>query len=326
MIKLLKSNNPVNLLIMLALMIILWAFKFFYMPTPIESYETPSYFFPTVIESTKWKYLSAIAAFIIYYIFSLLIIKTNADLVIVESAYQSPGIFFILLTGIYINIQRVIPETLAGMLIFIAIIRIFYSYKKFNALGNCFDAGLLFGIAVLLVSKYILFFLILIIALVTIRPFKFREIISMIFGSLCVFIIVISFIFLYGDFDKFIFITTSSFTKTFTRVNNINNLYIFLPVIVISTIAIASKFVLNISQNIFTRKAQNVLISFLLFSLIYFTSPLSNNESVGIIYAPLSLLLSNLFIKTNKPANYSLLMGIIACIIFLQIFQYKIFY
>lgn len=325
MIKILKSNNPINFAFIFLIMLLLWAFKFIYMPTPIESYEYHTYIFPQFGELMVWKYLSAILAFFCYYIFAILIIKTNSDLTIVESAYQTPGLFFAILTGLYINVQRIIPEMVSGLLIYLSLLRLLYSYKHFKSFGNCFDSGFLFGLTIIISYKFIFFFPILIIGLVIVRPFKLKEFISMMLGILSVLFITCSLIYLYADFSIFKYSIIESLSQTFIRFNKYN-FYIFLPLIILSIIVIVSKFTLNIPQNIFTRKAQNVLIISLIFSLLYFLSPIASNESVVVIFAPLSLLISNIFVNTSKSAGTILFYGILFCILFLQIIQFKIIY
>jgi hypothetical protein len=298
------------------------------MPTPTESYLNNPYFFPIAPESTRWQYISAITAFLVLYAFSIFIIKTNTDLMIVESANQTPGFFFVILTGMYINTQRIVPEIIAGILIYIAIIILLYSNKKYKALKNCFNAGLCFGFSILLVNEFIIFLLIIFITLLLIRSFNWREFVSLISGILCILTIVCSLIYLYGDFNAFVGTLKYPFDiKTSVGIsNNTHSLYIFLPIIILSIIAIFSKFTLKTSQNTFTRNSQNIIITFLVFSIIYFISPYANKEAIVILYAPLSLLLANLFIKTRKLASYILLCSLIGCVIFLQIIQYKIFY
>ncbi|MDR2010778.1 MAG: DUF6427 family protein [Bacteroidales bacterium] len=325
MIKVLKSNNPVNFILMFVIMLALWSFKFIYMPQPTESYEHYSYIFPELGESRMFQYISAVVALLVYYAFAFFIIKTNLDLSIVESAYQSPGIFYVIITGLYVNVQRILPEIFASMLLYMSVVSIFYSYKKFKAYGNCFDAGLLFGLSILLVYKFVIFLPLLIIALIIIRPFTLKELISLIMGIFCPLVIAGSIIYLYFDFSELLSTIYDTFSEYHIRINKYN-LYIFLPVLILSVIAIISKFVLNVSQNIFTRKAQNILIFYLFFAIIYFISPFANNEQVIVFFAPLSLLLSYIFVNTGRISGIILFWGVLLCMFFLQIIQFKIIY
>ncbi|MDL2262027.1 DUF6427 family protein [Bacteroidales bacterium OttesenSCG-928-I21] len=325
MIKILRSNNPINFVLMFVIMLGLWALKFIYMPQPIESYEYYSLIFPEFGESLLSQYLSVIVAFIIYYGFAVFLIKTNLELSIVESAYQTPGIFFVMLSGIYVNAQRILPEIIASMLLSMAIISIFFAYKKMKIYGTGFNVGLLYSLSVLVVPKFILFFPLLIFALFVVRPVSMREIVSLIIGFVCPIILAGSIVFLYFDFQEFIMNIGNALTVSYNRISSYN-FYVFSPILILAIIVLIAKLFLRVSQSVLSRKGQNVFSIFLLVSIIYFISPFANNELIVILFAPLSILLSYIFVNASKIVATFTFVGLFLGIIALQIAQLYLIY
>ena len=60
MLKLLKSNNPVNYLLAFLLMAALWGYKFAVMPTAVDAGGFHSYFFRFSYESALFQYIFVI--------------------------------------------------------------------------------------------------------------------------------------------------------------------------------------------------------------------------------------------------------------------------
>ncbi|MCF0207012.1 MAG: hypothetical protein HUK15_06240, partial [Bacteroidales bacterium] len=116
MLRLLKSNNPVNYIVAFMLMLALWAYRFIAMPPTISVGAMNSYFFPVLFDGTFIQYLLASAAFILTFAFASYLAKANFKYQIVGSGYQIPTIFFVILSGMLITAQSFIPEQIASFL------------------------------------------------------------------------------------------------------------------------------------------------------------------------------------------------------------------
>ncbi len=319
MIKLLKSNTPINYALMFVLMLILWGFKFYYMPTPIETYEVSNWIIPNVPETIFFKYMSAVLSFILFYVFAIFIIRINSDLAIVENGYQSPGILFVILTGVFINSQRFMAETAASFALFLAITRIFYSYNKKRAYTNMLDAGIFSAIAALLFHKLIFFIPISLIIVVIIRPVKWRDFLIYFSGLITTIVVGITIVWLVGEPDLFFSSVKSAIGTKYTSVkySTLNGI-IFIPILVITTITILGRYTIKVPRKVSTRKFQSSLLVILVVLSAFFISPHSTNESVVMLFPFLSLLFSNIIINAKKVFIYTTFWGLIISILFSQ--------
>ncbi|NLB87368.1 MAG: hypothetical protein GX793_09935 [Bacteroidales bacterium] len=330
MIKLFKSNRAINYLIILGVMLILWAFKFIFMPSGIENYEVSGLFQIKFGHRLIYQYLNTFIGFIIYFSFVALLIKINSDLQIVENTYQGLGIIFAFLSGAFINIQEYNNVLISSLLIFISILIIFYSIKKHFALDNAFNSGLIFSIAIIFFPKAILFFPLLIISMFIVKPTNGREIISLIIGILTPLLLFYSYFWLFGDFDSIILKTKQSFTQNFSLSRySFHNKIVFIPLIFISVYAILSKYILNVSQKLNTKKFQNIIVIYLIYSLILFLSPLMPDEIIVSLYPAIALLLTEIIINSKSKTLQIILIiafiGLILSHLFQIYFYFSIF-
>ncbi len=322
MIKLVKANSPVNFVLMFFLMLTVWAFKLYYMPTEIETYELSNYFLPQFPETVFMKYLSAVLSFMLYYGFALIIIKINSNLVIIENAYQSPGIVFVLLTGFFINAQRVLPETIASITLFFAIISLFKTYKKPFANKYVFDAAILVAISSLLVYKLIYFIPVVIIILFIIKLVKLKELIVFFTGVLLTYIVAITIIWLLGDVELVYQSAKSAIVFEYSHFKYVAlNYIVFLPIVILSIIAIVSRFTIGTPKKISTRRFQTAIALVLVVLALFFVSPCSTNESVVLMFPWLSLLVSNVLINAKKIFVSIVFGGFILSLVTVQIVQ-----
>lgn len=322
MIKLLRTNTPINYAVMLIVMLVLWVFKFYYMPTPIETFDFQSLLLPTCPETVFCNYASAGAAFIVLYAFAVLLIKVNSDLQIIESAYQSPGFAFVLLTGVFINTQRVIPVLIASLLLFLAIIRVFYAFNRTNAKKNSFDAGFLTALSFIIFNKFIFLSPLVFIVFLMIRQIKLKEIIIFIVGLVMPIFIVAALVYLYGDSTAYYESIVANIEVTFTVAKyNTYNYSLFLPIVIMSILAVVSKFIINKKLKVSSRRHQNALVLIIIVFLVFFVSIYSSVEGVVLLFAPLSLFLSNIIMYAKRINKLVVLYGFIIVIIMSQLMQ-----
>lgn len=322
MIRILKTNTPLNYVLMFVLMLILWAFKFYYMPTATENYEIENLIFTEFPTTIFGKYLSALIAFFVFFSIGLLIIKVNSDLLIVESAYQSPGIIYVLFTGFFINAQRITPVMISSILTFLSVIILMYSYQKHKAITNCFNSGLIFAIAILFSPKFILFLPILIIALYTTKTVQWREVVVLIMGVLCPLVIFFSFTYLYGDIKLATDKITGVFKQSFQSVRySTYYILILLPAVFWGLVAITSRYSVKVSKKVSARKFQSLISFCIIFFLVYFISPISDNESICILFAPISILIPNIIVNSKRISALLVFYGILVSLIISQFFQ-----
>lgn len=328
MINKLQRNTPINYIIILTIMLVLWLFRFIYMPTSIEIYEVNNFLFSQAPEGKLYDFLSSLLGFLFIYLTALYMAKINIDLNIIENTYQMPALFYVLLSGFYINAQRFLPSLVAGNIMFSSIVILFYSYKKNNSYSNCFDAGLLFGIASLFYIKFIIFFPLLIIALAIIKKTEWRELIIIFLGLLTPLLITSSIIFLFSDYLSFFEKIKLIFNQVFTdsKLNFPNSIAIYFILFWI-LIAIIYKFLIRSSQKVVSQKFQIIIILILICYTLYYVSPYSDTESITITFCPLSILLTNVISKIKrKNIFFWILLGTIIISQAVQIIFYLSIY
>ena len=178
MLKLLKSNNPVNYLLAFLIMAALWGYKFAVMPTAVDAGGFHSYFFRFSYESSLYQYIFTTIAFALAFAFACYASKANFRYQVVESGYQLPTLFFAMLTGSVINAQRFIPEMFATLFLSLAVLRMFGMYNRHEAIRDSLDIGLLFGLSLLFAYKFIVLLPAIIVVMAIVKPISWRDIIS----------------------------------------------------------------------------------------------------------------------------------------------------
>jgi len=309
----------------------LWAYKFAVMPTAVDAGGMHSYFFRFSYESSLFQYIFTIIAFVLSFVFACYLSKANFRYQVVESSYQLPTVFFVLLTGSVINAQRFIPEMLATLLFSLAVLRIFGMYNKREAIRYSLDVGLLYGLSLLFAYKYIVLLPALIIIIVIVKPVSWRDVVSFFMSLLFVIGMAFCLVWLYGDLYALL-------TSIRTEVSNLvigekyNYLnYIFrLPVIYAILVTLLSRFVLNVSHKTAQLKFQESMLFLVVYYIGFLLSPISSNDSIWLLYFPLCYLLSNIMVSARgliwqKVVFYGLVFSIVLSQAFQSFYFYSIF-
>lgn len=308
-------------------MLLLWAYKFIAMPTAVDTGGLHSYFFRFSYESQLFQYMFTTFAFVLAYAFACYASKANFRFQVVESGYQLPTIFFVLLTGSVINTQRCIPEMVSSIFVSLAVLRSFCMYNKHEALKESLDVGLLYGIALVFAYKYIALLPAIIIIMVIVKPMTWRDLLSFFISLLFVVATAFCLVWIFGDFQELIE-SIHSETMKFVIGEKYNYLnYVFqTPVIFSVLISLLSIFILTVFRKAAEIKFHHSMLFLLLYYIGFLALPISSNESIWLIYFPLCYLLSNVIINTKK--NYVRMIvfyGLIVCIIVSQLMQIMYF-
>jgi hypothetical protein len=327
MLRLLKSNNPANYLLIFIIMAALWAYKFIAMPTAVDGGGMQSYFFRFLYEASLYQYIYTAFAFALAFAFACYASKINFRYQIVESGYQLPSLFFALLTGSIINAQRCIPEMVGTLFLALAVLRIFGMYNKHEDLPRSLDVGLLFGLSIIFAYKYVLLLPALIVIVAIVKPLSWRDLVSMFVSLLFVVGVAFCMVWLYGDWEELLSSVKSEALKLVIgeKYNYLN--YLFgLPVLFAVLVSLLSVFVLKVFRKTAEMKYYHSLLFLTAYSGIFMLSPFSSNESVWLMYFPLCYLLSNIIVNSRRIAIQRLVFyGLLICIVVSQILQVMYF-
>jgi hypothetical protein len=115
-------------------------------------------------------------SFAIMALMAVLLNNFNTSAVFISERTFLPGLFYILLTGLFPQYQVLNPVLPASLFLLIAVRRIVASYHKPGVAYNFFDAGLLISTGSLFYADLIWLSLIIIIGISLIRSFNFMEI------------------------------------------------------------------------------------------------------------------------------------------------------
>lgn len=326
MLKLLKSNNPANYVLIFIIMLALWAYKFIVMPTAVDTGGMHSYFFRFLYEASLYQYIYTAFAFVLAFVFACYASKLNFRYQIVESGYQLPSLFFALLTGSVINAQRCIPEMVGTLFISLSVMRIFGMYSRHEDIKGSLDAGFLCGLSLIFAYKYVVLLPALIVVIAIVKPVSWRDIVSF-FVSL-VFVVGTAFclVWLYGDVQELFLSIKSEVTKFVIgeKYNYLNFLF-GIPVIFAVLVSFLSMFVLKVFRKTAELKYYHSLLFLMGYAGIFILSPLASNESIWLMYFPLCYLLSNIVVSAQKLVQQIIFYVLLVCLVLAQVLQIMYF-
>lgn len=323
MLRLFRANTPINYLVVFFVMLALWAYKFIVMPPAVDTGGMQSYFFRLSYESSLFQYIFTIFAFALAFGFACYTSKENFQYQIVDSGYQLPALIFALLTGAAINAQRCIPEMIASLFVAFSVLRTFGTYNKQEAIKNCLDVGLLFGIAVIFAHKYILLLPAIIIIIFIVKPISWRDLASVIISFLLITGMAACFVWLYGDWDELVSSIKHESTKLIIGEKyNLTNYLFQIPLFFSIIVSLLSIFMLKVSRKTSEMKFHISMLFLLIYNSLFLASPILSNESVWLVYFPLGYLLTNVIVNTKrKYISYIVFYGLILTLILTQILQ-----
>ena len=192
----------------------------------------------------------------------------NTKYIFIPERTYLPGILFVMLVSVlnFINI----PLILALLLFLLALDRLIATYKVEHLLFNAFDASFLISLATLIYVPSVFLILFVWMALISLRPFYWREWAYTILGLVLPYLLIWCFMFVFNkDFSAFIKPVFENFTETSgaLKLSRTDSLYIF---IVSFLIIITSQKLLRLfpSMKIISRKIFNLQLALFFISLI----------------------------------------------------------
>lgn len=312
--KLLKSNHPIVFIFILILSIGLWLLSFIN-PIGMNIYSDYNamplalWLNKTLPVNTN---LSAVIAFIILFLQALLLIQFNKRFIVIKQRTYLPAFLYIFISSAFIPLQRLNPVVFGMFFIYWAVYYIFSIYRKDFALNKLYIAAFFIGIATLFWVHFALFFILLIISLVILRPFVGREWMVSILGFLTP--LFFTFVYYYVFRDEvdvlnLLWSAKNSFqlVKDFHQIHNAYYIFFFLIFLLI----IAASFsILNNFQKkkIMVRKFFTLCWwIFFVYFLAYFVIKNIGYEVLFVISIPISFLLSDYFYAVRREKILSLI-------------------
>jgi hypothetical protein len=232
-----------------------------------------------------------------------LLVNFNTDIFFINERTFLPAFFYILLIGIFPQVQILNPVLPASVFLMLAMKRIIDSYRIPDTAYNFFDAGILISIGTLFYADLIWFSILVIVGIILLRSGNLKEIIISLLGLAAPFIITGGLFYLLGK-DIWLFmadirdnILQKADTVQFTM------LTIIILICIALTVLISTGFLANRmnSMKIRSRKTFYLLLWSLLICVALFVFVRSVSvETVWITGIPACYLLTHYFIFEKK--------------------------
>lgn len=320
MIDRLKNNHLSNNFFLLFLTVVLWGIKFVFLP--------PNFFLPEKLipilnidfpAGNFWFYTSLILTPVSFIIIAITLNGINLKLPIITEAYQSPGIFFVIFSGLYFGLHSLTPELIANILMLIGLFRITEIHKTKKAFTELFDAGFLLGLASFFYFNIIVLTAFFIIAILTLRVFYWKEIVVFFLGLIAPYIVLAVMLFLIiGELEIIKnYFEQSLFIEKTEKYNSLNFI-IALPLLITFLFGVISRIAFNAFKKVITQKYINIIVWLSLFLAVYFAGPFSEMNSMVFLFVPISILTANLFVNTQNKVSAVLFFTLLISVLIVQ--------
>jgi hypothetical protein len=219
------------------------------------------------------------------------------------------GAFYILLTSSILELSNPTATLLACTFLLVILHELFNTYRQNVSAKTIFNVGLWIGIGSLFHVGFLIFSLLGVIGLYTLRSNSLKEALMILFGILTVYFLVGSSYYLFDAFDifwqqqveknwsYFNIIAQNSWTTYIERI-------FFLLVL---AIALLSQSKISFKQSIQTQKYQTILYWTMLLSgfTIFFQANIGMDQ-LSLLCAPLAIFLMYLFVRLDKTTAEAL--------------------
>ncbi|MBN1388543.1 MAG: hypothetical protein JW965_08870 [Bacteroidales bacterium] len=311
LLKIYRGIGPGTVIVIMVSLVLVWLQSLLNpVQPPLYHNDNPAPLYSLLISLFNGRPLAGIIfSMILVLVTGIYLVNFNTRLFFINERTFLPASLYILLTGYIYSNQVINPVLPASLLLLVSIDRLIVSYRKPGIAYNLFDASLIIGIATLIYTNIIWFYLLILVGILMFRSFNFREILISITGLITPFIILYAFYYFTGRditwlnhfFLKSIVTDVPEYywSAEFIIISCIN-LFIFL----VSLLHLWSTF--N-TKKIRSRKIFSLFTWMLILTVtIYFLIP---SASVGLMYVfliPLVYFLSHYLVmmRNKKIANY----------------------
>ncbi len=320
MINKFRKNHISNNFFLLLLTVVLWGMKFLFLPSncflsekliPILNIDFPSGDF--------WVYASFIITPASFVIIAIALNRINLKLPVISEAFQIPGIFFVIFSGLYFGLHSIRPELIANILMLIGLFRIAEIYKNNKAFSELFDAGFLLALASFFYLNIIILTPFFIIAILSLRVFYWKEIVVFFLGLFAPYLLLAVMLFLITGELEIIknYFEQGLFIEKTDKYNSLNFI-ISLPLLVMVLFGIISRIAFKTFKKVTTQKYINIIVLLTLFLTAYFVSPFSEMNSMIFLFVPISILTANLFVNTKNKVSAFLFFSLVISVLIVQ--------
>jgi hypothetical protein len=267
--------------------------------------------------------MGTLISFLIMLTIAFYLANFNTRLFFITERTLLPTSLYVLASGFLMSTQTLNPIFPATLMLIIAMDRVMASYRKTGIAYNFFDASLILSLGSLFYFNIIWFYLVIIIGILLIRSFSFRELFLSLFGLVAPYLVVYAIYYVTGkDLELLSVMISDNITKSPTGYSwspiTITVLITGIVLFIISLFHLLSIFA---TKKIKTRKTFSLLIWIMIITVVvYFIVPSASVELIYVVLIPFVYIISHfiVFVRNKKIAN------VVFAIIFLAILTIQI--
>ncbi|MCG6190218.1 DUF6427 family protein [Maribellus maritimus] len=320
-LKILKSNRPVNYLLTTLFGLILWSASL--MKPYVYSFyngESDNILYKPIHEFLENNLIAeSIISLVLVLLLAFLIQLLNTQYAFIRIRTMLPAPLFVLIIGGLTDIHTLHPVYFAAIFLLLAIYRLFSAFDVQRPYSAAFDSGFFLGVGALFYFDIILLFPAFLAGTAILsRESNWRNFTINIIGLLMPFFFALS----YGVFTEQVMELLKTFEQNIISVNNHfkMNLYLqfFLAFLILFTVLGSAKLIQQYdTKKVSSRKYFNVLLLIFLFSLAGFILvPPVSQEMLVILAIPICFLVTNFFVFLKSRFWGELLIYLLIGIVF----------
>ena len=330
-LRVLKSNRAINLILFPLMGILLWA-KSLLEPFSYKYYpgENQNVLFAPIDQITKQHtWLQVLISLILVIFTGFLIQQVNDRFAFIRVRTKLPATMFVIFIGGFTNMHTLHPVFFAGIFILFAIYSLFSVFNNPNTFPQVFNAGFFIGIGSLFYFNLIMLLPAFFIGIIILcRDFHWREFAIMLIGFIVPFIFAFSYAFLTDHLIELFYTFEQNILTPVDHFKTNYALHVFLTFLIILTIIGSIKLVqLYDTRKVSSRKYYQVFLVIFAFSIICFlVVPATSEEMLVISLIPVTFLISNFFVYAQSRFWTEFLFTMLmAMAVFMQFSDYLIY-
>ncbi|MFP4024949.1 MAG: DUF6427 family protein [Thiohalospira sp.] len=327
MVNILKSNQPFVIFFIILSAIGLWAANF--IDPVVETFsfdDNQLLFYKFVAGPFKFSSPGSILITLVLLILqAFFLVQFNRKYILISYRTYLPAFFYIIISGSFVELQRINPVIFGTIFMFIATHFIYDIYRKDYALNRLYMAGFFIAVASLFWPPFATLFLVIWIALTILRPFIGREWVVSLLGFLTPFLFVFTYFYVFVDFaslEKLAagYLEYFNISRVFLAIHY--SYYIFYALLLFLILTASFTIVGNYQKKkIKTRKYFEInWWMFFIGVLIFIFLENVGYEIIYFIAIPISFLLTEYFysVRTAWYLNFLLLL-LVSSLVYIQI-------
>lgn len=326
LVRIYKSNRPIIIVLIIITAVLLWLKTFStkaFADFPFDDNLMPLYLLITYVfspESTISYYL----AFVLIMVSAFFLVQINTRFLLINARTYLPALMFIILSSVYLPLQRLQPLHFCGILLLFVIGRIFSTYRQQGLSFRYFDASLLIAIGSLVYFNFAYYMAAVWAGLIIFRQFNWREWAFTFIGFALPYVFLLSYHYLINNTIEPLLNVIKYQVVTYNPLPDFSKIYITFYSI-IGLIVVLSSF--SMLGDISKKKIQArkyflyLLWFFLITGGIFFASPYASLEILVLNSIPLAYLISHYFLVSKR--NYLGDFFLLACFGFIAYLQYS---